>query len=435
MASAHPVSTEGFLAYRWRIAILLCLITTINYIDRQALTMTSTILSDLFDISNSEYGLITSGFLFAYGIGQLLSGPLIDKLGTRRSFSIAVIAWSLATMLHAIGRGFLSFFSLRVLLGLAEAANFPLATKATAEWFPKEERSFVVGIFTMGPGLGAILAPPLMIGTPWTPGVVTLWGWEAAFLIPGAIGFLWLFLWWKWFYLPAEHPDLPEAERELILRDSEPDAAVAGRSWLWAFRYPEVWGLMISRFVSDGAFYFFVFWLPKYLGDVRGFNLGEIGLFAIVVFGAADIGSFVGGYSGKKLMDRGMTLDRARKTVLWVGALLVLAAMPAASTESAWEAVALIALAMFAIQVKASSMFTLPADLFPARDVGTIWGIYGAVGSAGAGLFQYIAGWTIENYSWTPIFVAAACMHIVSAVLINIFVPRIALLDPRGAHD
>jgi len=428
-------TTGTFIAYRWRIAILLCLITTINYIDRQALTMTSPILKDIFSLSESQYGLITSGFLFAYGLGQLLSGPVIDRLGTKRSFSIAVVAWSIVTMLHALGRGFLSLFSLRILLGFTEAANFPLATKATAEWFPKSERALAVGVFTMGPGLGAILAPPLIVGTPWTPGIVTLWGWQAAFLIPGAIGFVWLILWWKWFYLPQDHPQLPAAERDLILRETDAGDANEERSWYWALRYKEVWGLIISRFVSDGAFYFFVFWLPLYLSEARGFNLGEIGLFAIIVFGAADIGSLVGGFTGKKLMDSGMSLDRSRKLVIWVGALLVLAAMPAATTESAGVAIALIAIAMFAIQFKASSMFTLPADLFPARDVGTIWGMYGAVGSFGGAAFGYITGWTVEHFSWTPVFVAAACMHIVSAVLINIFVPRIALLErPDDSH-
>ena len=390
--------------------------------------MTSPILKDLFAITESQYGIITSGFLFAYGLGQLLSGPVIDRLGTKKSFSLAVIVWSIATMLHALGRGFLSFFSFRVLLGLAEAANFPLATKASAEWFPRSERALAVGIFTMGPGLGAIIAPPLIVGTPWTPGIVDLWGWQAAFLIPGAIGFLWLVLWWKWFYLPQEHPTLPAAERQLILAEVETGAADVSRSWYWALRYKEVWGLMISRFVSDGAFYFFVFWLPLYLSEARGMDLRDIGLFAVITFGAADIGSVAGGYTGKKLMDRGMSLDRARKLVIWIGALLVLTAMPAATTDSASLAIALIAIAMFAIQFKASSMFTLPADLFPSRDVGTIWGLYGAVGSFGGAAFGYITGVVVENVSWTPVFVAAACMHIVSAVLINIFVPRIQLL-------
>jgi ACS family hexuronate transporter-like MFS transporter len=242
-----------------------------------------------------------------------------------------------------------------------------------------------------------------------------------------------LYLWRKWFYLPQEHPTLPQAERELILSEVTEDNVDTDRPWYWAFRYKEVWGLMISRFVSDGAFYFFIFWLPLYLSQERGFNLKEIGLFAIIPFLAVDLGGIAGGYAGKKLMDVGVSLDRSRKLVIWVGALLVLAAMPAATAESAFVALGLISIAMFAIQFKASSMFTLPADLFPARDVGTIWGIYGAVGSFGGAAFGSLTGWIIDNYSWAPVFIAAACMHIVSAVLINIFVPRIELLGARDA--
>ncbi|MDP6437388.1 MAG: MFS transporter [Gammaproteobacteria bacterium] len=417
-------TSQPFIAYRWRIAILLCLITTINYIDRQALTVAAPLLMDEFSITASEYGLITSGFLFAYGLGQLLCGPLIDRLGTKRSFALAVIAWSIAGMLHALGRGFVSFFVYRVMLGLTEAANFPAATKAIAEWFPRSERSLAVGIFTMGPGLGAILAPPMIA-------VIILYlGWQAAFLIPGVIGFIWLILWQRWFYLPHDHPDLPDAERQLIEAGKDPEEPEVERPWYWALRYREVWGLMISRFVSDGAFYFFVFWLPLYLSQERGFDLKAIALFAWIPFLAVDIGGITGGYVGKILIDKGITLDRARKLVIWIGALLVLAAMPAATTESAGTALALIAVAMFAIQFKASSMFTLPADLFPACDVGTIWGMYGAVGSFGGMAFSALAGWTIDHYSWAPLFAAVALMHIVSALLVNLFVPRIRMLRP-----
>ena len=190
---------------------------------------------------------------------------------------------------------------------------------------------------------------------------------------------------------------------------------------------------MVSRFVSDGAFYFFVFWLPLYFSEARGMNLRDIGFFALIVFGAADIGSIVGGYTGKKFMDFGMSLDRSRKSVIWIGALLVLAAMPVGMTDSIPLVIALIAMAMFAIQFKASSMFTLPADLFPASDVGRIWGMYGAIGSLGGSAFGYITGILVENYSWTPVFVIAACMHIVSAVLISIFVPKIELLPKQAA--
>jgi len=419
------MAAETFLAYRWRIAILLCLITTINYIDRQALTVAAPTLMEEFSISAVEYGWITSGFLFAYGFGQLVCGPLIDRLGSKRAFSLAVVAWSIAGMLHALGRGFVSFFSFRVLLGLTEAANFPAATKAIAEWFPPEERGLAVGIFTMGPGLGAIIAPPLIAG------IILLWGWQAAFLIPGAFGFLWLLLWQRWYHLPADHPDLPAEERDYLLQETTvavQEAPADTRPWYWSLRYKEVWGLMLSRFVSDGAFYFFVFWLPLYLSQERGFDLKDIALFAWIPFLAVDIGGITGGIAGKALMDRGVSLDRSRKIVIWVGAVLVLAAMPAATAESAGLALALIAVAMFAIQFKASSMFTLPADLFPARDVGTVWGLYGAVGSFGGMVFSSLAGWTIEHYSWAPLFVIAACMHLVSALLVNLFVPRIDLL-------
>jgi ACS family hexuronate transporter-like MFS transporter len=325
---------------------------------------------------------------------------------------------------------------------LTEAANFPAATKAIAEWFPESERSLAVGIFTMGPGLGAIIAPPLIAG------IIMLWGWQAAFLIPGAIGFIWLILWNRWFHLPADHPGLSEDERRFILANTDTVAVAAGeqadgnesgsdkRPWYWSLRYKEVWGLMISRFVSDGAFYFFVFWLPLYLTQERGFDLKDIALFAWIPFLAVDIGGITGGYLGKRLIEKGISLDKARKLVIWIGAVLVLAAMPAASTESAGLALGLIAIAMFAIQFKASSMFTLPADLFPARDVGTVWGMYGAVGSFGGMAFSSLAGWTIDHYSWTPLFVAAACMHIVSAILINVFIPRIKRLntaDPTRA--
>ena len=414
------------VAYRWRIAALLCLITTINYIDRQALTVAAPLLMDEFAISNADYGLITSGFLFAYGIGQMLCGPVVDRLGTKRAFALAVAAWSVAGMLHAWGRGLASFFIFRVLLGLTEAANFPVALKAIAEWFPRAERSLAVGILTVGPGLGAIVAPPLIAL------LISVWGWQAAFLVPGAIGFVWLLIWQVWYYPPAGHPQLPAREREFILSDlGEPEAAAADRPWYWSLRYPEVWGLMLSRFVSDGAFYFFVFWLPIYLTSERGFNLTDIALFAWIPFLAVDIGGLAGGWLGKVLVERGASIDQARKRVIWIGALLVPAALPAVAAESWVVALALIAVAMFAIQFKASSLFAVPADLFPARDVGTIWGLFGAVGSFGGMAFSGLAGWTIDQYSWTPLFVAVALMHIVSAALVNGFIPRIERLQER----
>jgi|AP95_1055475.scaffolds.fasta_scaffold15740_2 ACS family hexuronate transporter-like MFS transporter len=418
------------LDMRWRIALMLCVITTINYLDRQALSIAAPSLMDEFSLSNTQYGWITSAFLFTYALGQLLSGPIIDRLGTKRGFNLAVVVWSVAGMLHALGRGFVSFFCLRGLLGFGESANFPTALKAIAEWFPRAERSMAVGILTVGPGLGAVLSPPLL-------GVIiyTL-GWRAAFIIPGLLGFVWVWWWQRMYHSPEAHPSLSHRELELILSGREDSTEGSVRPRLRDFlRYREVWGLMLSRFVSDGAFYFFVFWVPLYLASERGFNIIEIGLFAWIPFLAADVGSLAGGWSGQELIRRGMSVNAARKWVIWVGALMVPLALPAVMAESPVLAIALIGGAMFAIQFKASSLFTLPADLFPARDVATVWGLYGAVGSFGGMAFNAMVGWTIDHYSYLPVFATVAAMHIVSAVLVNVFIPRIELLPATASRE
>ena len=309
---------QKFLDMRWRIALMLCAITTINYLDRQALSVAAPVLMDEFSISNTQYGWIGSAFLLAYALGQLLTGPLVDRLGTKRGFNLAVVVWSVAGILHVLGRGFWSLFSLRGLLGLGEAANFPAALKAIAEWFPRAERSMAVGILTVGPGLGSVLAPPLL-GT-----LIYYLGWQWAFIVPGVLGFLWLWWWQRMYHLPEVHPRLSRRELDLILEGrEEPAAETVPRRLTDFLRYREIWGLMLSRFVSDGAFYFFVFWLPAYLASERGFNIIEIGLFAWIPFLAADLGSLAGGWAGQHLIRRGMSLNAARKGVIWVGALMV----------------------------------------------------------------------------------------------------------------
>ena len=241
------------LAVRWQIAILLCLITTINYIDRQALAVAGPLIVEEFKLSNTQFGMITSGFLFAYAIGQLVIGPVVDRFGTKRSFRFAVIVWSIVGILHAVGRGFWSFLSLRSLLGLTESMNFPAAIKAVAEWFPRAERSMAVGIVTIGPGLGALISPPLL---GW---LIITFGWQWAFIVPGVAGFAWLIVWQVLYDQPETHPRLTEEERTLILAERDAGDAVATvdtepEKW-YAFirfiRYKEVWGLMLSRFLCQ----------------------------------------------------------------------------------------------------------------------------------------------------------------------------------------
>jgi ACS family hexuronate transporter-like MFS transporter len=428
--SPSTTTRDGWTALRWRVAILLCAITTINYLDRQALAITGPTVMREFSLSNTQFGLINSTFLFAYAIGHLLAGPFIDRVGTRRAFGIAVVAWSIAGMLHAWGRGFVGFLVLRGVLGVTEAANFPAALKAVAEWFPRRDRSLAVGIVTVGPGLGAVIAPPLL-------GALAVgWGWQAAFIVPGAVGFVWLALWLLWYRLPHEHPGIGAAERQLILADREPAGTVAPvrplRDLAGYLRQRQVWGLVLARFTNDGAFYFFVTWLPTWLDQARGFDLRQIAAFAWMPFLAADAGSLAGGWAGQRLIARGASVDRARKVCIWAGAVLVPLTLPAATADSVWSAMALIGLAMFAIQFKAANLFALPVDLFPAREVGSVWGLFGAIGSFGGMAFVAAVGWVSEHYSYEPVFWAVGVTQVLSAVFVSWLIPRIEPLRRAG---
>lgn len=409
------------MAVRWRIAILLAVITTINYVDRSVFGVVAPVVRELFDIGDADYGVITSGFLLAYGFGQLISGPLIDKLGTKRAFGFAALLWSLSTVLHSLGRGLWSFFALRVTLGVTEAANFPAATKAVAQWFPARERSTAVGIFMLGAGLGAIITPPLTV---W---ILETLSWRWAFIIPGTLGLAWVALWQRWFHQPEQHPGISTDEREMILNERSQQQSV--EHWTSLLRYREFWGLLAARVVSDFPFYFFLFWLPQYLIDARGFDLRGIAMFAWLPWVAADLGALAGGSLSSWLVARGRSVNFARKAVIWLGATFVLVTIPAVQTESSYLALALICFGLFAIQVKGSVFFTLPADLFPAAKVATVWGVFGAVGSLGGSVLGILAGLMIETSGYTNVFIMIAFLHLVSAALLQLFVPQIKALE------
>jgi ACS family hexuronate transporter-like MFS transporter len=409
------------MAIRWRIAILLAVITTINYIDRSVFGVVAPVVRELFTINDADYGFITSGFLLAYGIGQLVSGPIIDKIGTKRAFGLAALLWSLSTMLHSLGRGLWSFFAMRVTLGLAEAANFPAATKAVAQWFPAKERSTAVGIVMLGAGAGAIITPPLTV---W---IIETMGWRWAFVIPGALGIAWVILWQRWFHLPEDHPTISAQERQMILANRSPQ--IAKESWTSLLQYKEFWGLLAARLVSDFPFYFFLFWLPQYLIDARGFDLRGIAMFAWLPWIAADLGALTGGSLSSWLVARGKSINFARKAVIWLGATMVLVTIPAVQAENSYTALALICFGLFAIQTKGSVFFTLPTDLFPAGKVATVWGIFGAVGSLGGSLLGILAGYMIQSSGYDNVFFMIAFLHLLSALMLQIFVPNIRPLE------
>ena len=428
---------------------MLCAVTMIGYIDRLALSVTAPILKAEFGFTNEQYGLITLGFLLLYAAGQLLLGPLIGRLGSKRSLSLAVNWWSLAAVLHAFGQGVWSFFSARALLGLTEAVNFPAAFRVVAEWFPPAERSMAAGFITAGTGFGSIAAmlliPPLIAGVDalHAAGLSPVNGWHAAFIVPGALGFVWVWLWNRHFHLPEQHPCISDEERALILADRLPtntatSPATRGfgeylSSLAYWLRYRETWGLVLSRFTGDGAFYFFAFWIPLYLVDERGFTMLQIAVGATLPFVFADLGSFAGGWAGQRLIRGGMSVNRSRKLMIWAGALLVPLALPAVYVDSAIVAILCMGLGMFAIQVKSSSLFALPADLFPARDVATVWGMSGAAGSAAAALSQPLIGLMIDRAgSYEPVFIAVSSLHILSALAITVLIPRVELLPARA---
>lgn len=434
---------------------MLCAVTMIGYVDRLALSVAAPVLKEEFQFTNEEYGRITLAFLLMYAVGQLLLGPVIGRLGSKRSLSLAVIWWSIAAVLHALGKGVWSFFAARAFLGITESANFPAAFRVVAEWFPRAERSLAAGFITAGAGLGAIVAP-LMIAplitwfdalhaAGWSP----INGWHAAFIVPGTLGLIWVWLWNRHFHLPEDHPTLSPEEREHVLADRAPGdtpAMPSVRMGLLAelpgyfrglgtyFRHRETWGLLLARFTGDGAFYFFAFWIPSYLHVERGFSMMQIAWAAALPWLFADIGSLAGGWAGQRLIRGGMSVNASRKTMIWLGALMVPAALPAVHVESALAAVICMGLGVFAIQVKQASLFAVPADMFPPRDVATVWGISGAAGSLAAAFSQPLIGYMIDRAgSYQTVFIFVSSMHIVSALFVTALIPRIDRIDSRPA--
>jgi ACS family hexuronate transporter-like MFS transporter len=397
---------------RWWIAGLLFLATVINYVDRQCLSVLAPVLRDEFGMTNADYSRIVSAFMLAYLIMQTGSGRLMDWLGTKAGFAVCILWWSAAAMLHAAARSAVQLGLFRFLLGLGEAGNWPGAVKAVSEWFPARERAFAIGLFNSGSTVGATVAPPLVA---W---LALGYGWRNAFLITGALGFFWLVLWLVLYRRPQEHPWLRPAELEWI-RSGQEQARLGERiRWRSLFGYREVWGLVLGRMLADPVWWFYVFWLPEYLKRERDFSLAMIGYFAWIPFLAADIGNLTGGALSGMLLKRRVPVLRARKAVMLVCALLMLAGIPAVRVGEAWAAVALISLVTFAYSAWAANILTLPADLFPPQIVASVSGLSGTGAAAGGMIFTLITGYVVDRFSYLPVFTAAGLMPLASFALI-----------------
>jgi ACS family hexuronate transporter-like MFS transporter len=397
---------------RWRIAVLLCLASELNYLDRQTLSVLAATIQKDLHLSDVDYSFVTSSFLASYTVMYAISGRLVDRMGTRKSFLVFVSAWSVASMVHGLARtaGQLSFC--RFLLGLAEPANFPGGVKAVSEWFPMRERALAVGIFNAGTALGGALAVPLVSF------VALAFGWRFAFVVTGAAGFLWVAAWAAFYRLPQDHPRLGAAERELILGsgtvEAPPEAVPLGR----LLRMPEAWGCILARVLTDPISYFLNFWVPKYLQAERGFSLADIGRYGWIPFAALAAGNIASGAIPRFLIGRGWPLDRARKASM----LAVSCAMPVLCflvTRVEGPVWALAVMSGLFFGHAAWGNITLPAEVFPRHVVGTVTGIGGCLGGLAGILTQLGIGWAVQNLSFAPVFAAISVAYLVALALVH----------------
>lgn len=439
--------------YRWTICTLLFFATTVNYLDRQVLSLLKPMLEDKFGWSNSDYADIASVFQFTYAISMLFAGRIIDKLGTKKGYTWAIIIWSVGAIIHAlaipIGEGIASvlgwiglaalpvsimgFMFARAVLGFGESGNFPAAIKATAEYFPKKERSFATGIFNSGANVGAILAP---LTVPW---IARNWGWEAAFVIIGAVGLLWLFFWLVLYEVPEKQKRLSAAELAYINSDNEreqeevPGVIKEKVSWIRLLGYRQTWAFTIGKFLTDGVWWFFLFWLPAFLKDQYGMTGTEVMLPLVVLYSMTMIGSVSGGWFPMYFINKGYKpYDGRMKAMLLIALipLVVLLAQPLGGV-SYWMPVLFIGIAASAHQAWSANLFTTVSDMFPKKAVASVVGIGGMAGGIGGVLVTKVGGALFDHYKalghigtgYTIMFAFCAVAYLIAWAIMKALVP------------
>lgn len=401
--------------YRWKIVALLFFATTINYIDRQVLGVLAPKLQKTFSWSESDYGLIVSCFQVAYAIGLLISGRVLDRIGVKLGYSIAIVLWSVAGILHAFAGTLFAFAGMRFLLGLAESGNYPAAVKTVAEWFPKKERALATGIFNSGSNIGAIITP---IAVPF---IALNWGWQMAFVISGALGLLWLVLWRITYKKPELHPRVAAAELAYIRE--EKDEPGQQLPWSKVVFHRQTLGVSLSLFVTAPIWWFFLYWLPKFLHAEMKLDLGSLAMPLIIIYIVSDIGAIVGGWFSSNLVKKGMEAVKARKLVIFLMALLAVPVFFVPMISNIYLVITFIALATFAHQGYASNVFTIIPDVFPKNAVGSVTGVAMFSASVGGVIFSYFVGWILEKSgSYHLVFGIAAFAYILSWLFLKLLV-------------
>jgi MFS transporter, ACS family, hexuronate transporter len=442
--------------YRWVVCALLFFATTVNYIDRQVIAILKPTLVAEFGWADERiYAAIIFTFQLAYAIGLLLAGRVMDRLGTRLGFAIAVVLWSLAAVGHAIADRFpglklptlnldmatgltvvllsgaaAGFALMRFLLGLGEGGNFPASIKTVAEWFPKKERALATGIFNSGTNVGALVTPLVV---PW---IALHWGWKWAFIVTGLTGFFWV-AWWLVSYRPPEsHPRLSAAELAYIR--SDPVEQVTPIPWRRLIPHRQTWAFALGKFMTDPIWWLYLFWIPDFLYRNYQVDLKSIGLPLVVIYLVADVGSIGGGWLSSSLIKRGWTVNAARKSAMLVCALAVLPVVFASQASEKWVAVALISIAAAAHQGWSANIFTMASDMFPRRAVGSVVGFGGMAGAVGGMLISIVVGEILQRTgSYVFIFLMAGFMYLAALGLIHLLAPSLSppdLGDPEAAR-
>lgn len=411
-----PRTPAGY--FRWVICSLLLLGVTKNYMDRQVLGVLKTTLQHNFGWNEIDFSNLVFAFQGAYAAGMLLMGRLVDRLGVRLGYAMTMIFWSLASMAHALGQSLTGFIAARASLGFAESGVFPCSIKSVAEWFPNKERSFAIGIFNAGANVGAILTPLLV---PW---ITFHWGWRWAFVITGGIGFVWVVLWLLVYRKPEDHRRVSKAELAYIR--SDPAKPARHMRWLRLVSHRQTWAFIVGKFMIDPIWYFYLYWVPDFLQRNHGLALMQIGVPIMVIYLISDVGSVAGGWFSSMLIERGKSVNVARKSAMLICTLFILPITLAYRIESLWGAVLIIGLAAGGHQGFSANLFAVPSDTFPAEAVGSVVGMGGMAGAIGGMLIAKVIGYTLQ---WTGnyriLFFVAGVSYLVALASIQILSPRL----------
>ncbi len=405
-------------SYRWTICALLFFATTINYIDRQVLGILAPTLQKDIGWNDIDYGYIVTAFQAAYAIGLLVFGRIIDKVGTKIGYTISIALWSVAAMEHALVKTVFGFGFARFSLGLGESGNFPAAIKSTAEWFPKKERALATGLFNSGANIGAVVAPLVV---PW---ITLTWGWQEAFIFTGLLGFIWVVLWvWK-YEIPERHKKLSKSELAYINSDP-PEEEVVKIPWLQLLRYKQTWAFVIGKFLTDPIWWFYLYWLPLFLNKRYNLDLANLGLPLIVIYTMTSIGSIGGGWLSGVFIKRGWSINKGRKIVMLICAVLVVPIV-FASVVPEWWAVLLIGLAAAAHQGWSANIFTTASDMFPKKAVASVVGLGGMAGSIGGMLIATAAGFILQitGGQYLILFIICGSAYLIALLIFHALAPK-----------